>query len=155
MPAVSVSEITLKYNLPVAGAFRPRTLASEAIGEPQGRPPRVARLVALAHKLEQLVRSGAVRSYGELARLGHISPARLSQIMILAQLAPAIQEYVLFLSDHEDGIITELDLRKIAREPLWRRQRALFDEHLDRFGRSASILESTCFPRAGKAYDRR
>jgi hypothetical protein len=137
MPAERASEITLKYNLPIAGAFRPRTLASEPIGEPQGRPPRTARLVALAHKLEELVRSGAVQSYGELARLGYISPARLSQIMILAQLAPAIQDYVLFLSDHEDGLVTELDLRKIAREPLWSDQRALFDKHLNRFGRSA------------------
>jgi hypothetical protein len=137
MPAERVSQITLKYTLPIAGAFRPQTFASEPIGEPQGRPPRTARLVALAHKLEELVRSGAVQSYGELARLGHISAARLSQIMILAQLAPAIQEYVLFLSDHEDGIITELDLRKIAREPQWNHQRALFDKHMNRFGRSA------------------
>ena len=137
MPAERVSEITLKYNLPIPGAFRSRTLAGETIGKPQGRPPRTARLVALAHKLEELVRSGAVQSYGELARLGYISPARLSQIMILAQLAPVIQEYVLFLSAHEDGIITELDLRKIAREPRWDRQRAVFDKHLNRFGRSA------------------
>jgi hypothetical protein len=137
MPAERVSEITLKYNLPIAGAFRSRTLAGEPIGEPQGRPPRTARLVALAHKLEELVRSGAVQSYGELARLGYISPARLSQIMILAQLAPVIQDYVLLLSDHEDGVITELELRKIAREPLWSHQRALFDKHLYRFGRSA------------------
>jgi len=83
------------------------------------------------------VRSGSVQSYGELARLGYISPARLSQIMILAQLAPVIQEYVLFLSEHEDGVITELDLRKIAREPLCSQQRALFEKHLKRFGRSA------------------
>jgi hypothetical protein len=57
--------------------------------------------------------------------------------MILAQLAPVIQEYVLCLSDHEDGMITELDLRKIAREPLWSHQRSLFDKHLSRFGKSA------------------
>ena len=136
MPADRVSEITLKYNLPIPGSFAPRTLTGEPIGGPQGRPPRTARLVALAHKLEELVRSGAVESYGELARLGHISPARLSQIMILAQLAPVIQEYVLFLSAHEDGIITELDLRKIARESRWDCQRAVFDKHLNVVGRS-------------------
>jgi hypothetical protein len=139
MPAERVNEFTLKYNLPIAGAFRPRTLAEEPIGEPQGRPPRTARLVALAHKLEELVRSGAVHSYGELARLGYISPARLSQIMILAQLAPVIQEYVLFLSAHEDGMITELELRKIAREPRWDRQRAVFDKHLNKYGRSGQV----------------
>ena len=37
-----------------------------------------------------------MRDYAELARLGHVSAARISQIMILLHLSPAIQEYVLF-----------------------------------------------------------
>jgi hypothetical protein len=78
------------------------------------------------------VQSGEVKSYGELARLGHISPARLSQIMILAQLAPSIQEFVLFLSANNDGAITERELRKIARDPRWDRQRQKFAKYLKR-----------------------
>ncbi len=35
-----------------------------------GRVPRAARLLALAHRLERLVRTGVVRDYAELARLG-------------------------------------------------------------------------------------
>jgi hypothetical protein len=45
-----------------------------------------------------MVRSGEITDYAQLARLGHISPARLTQIMVLLHLAPAIQEYILFLS---------------------------------------------------------
>jgi hypothetical protein len=101
----------------------------EPAEEPQGRPPRVARLVALAHKLEALVQSGKVKDYVELARLGHVSAARVAQIVILAQLAPEIQEYLLFLSAEHAGLIGERELREIAREPRWDRQRALF-EHL-------------------------
>ncbi len=107
----------------------PRTLLVEPPPQVQGRPPRIARLVALAHKLDALVRSGAI-SYAELARLGHISPARLTQIMVLVHLAPAIQEYILFLSAGDARFISELELRKIAREPRWDRQHALFERWL-------------------------
>ena len=64
---------------------------------PSGRVPRIARLMALALRFEQLVRTGAVRDYAELARLGQVSRARLTQIMNLLHLAPDIQEAILFL----------------------------------------------------------
>jgi hypothetical protein len=110
----------------------PRTLAVETVPEPQGRPARISRILALAHKLDALVRSGTVSSYGELARLGHVSPARLSQFMVLLHLAPSIQEYLLFLSAGDARFINELKLRKIAREPRWDRQRKLFEQHLQK-----------------------
>jgi hypothetical protein len=47
--------------------------------------------------------------------------------MTLLHLAPAIQEYLLFLAVSEASPISEADLRRIAREPRWDRQRALFD----------------------------
>ncbi len=103
---------------------------SEPAQEPCGKPPRLARLVALAHKLDGLVRSGAVKDYAELAQLGHVSPARLSQIMLLLHLAPAIQEYILFLSPGEARFVTELALRGIAHEAHWDRQRELFEQLL-------------------------
>jgi hypothetical protein len=37
------------------------------------QPPRIARLVGLADKVDGLFRSGDVHDYGELARIGHIS----------------------------------------------------------------------------------
>jgi len=82
----------ITYLLPCGRGSQPRALMSEPAKEPSGKPPRLARLVALAHKLDRLVRSGAVKDYAELAQLGHVSPARLSQIMLLLHLAPAIQE---------------------------------------------------------------
>ena len=98
--------------------------------EPQERPHRIARILALAHRLDELVRSGAVRDHGELARLGHVSPARICQFMTLLHLAPAIQEYLLFLTTAETIPVTEHALRKIAREPRWDRQRAIFESLL-------------------------
>src|SRR5262245_31235332 len=63
-----------------------------------GRVPRIARLMALALRFEELVRSGAVRDYAELARLGRVSRARITQVMNLLHLAPDLQEEVLFLA---------------------------------------------------------
>jgi hypothetical protein len=79
-----------------------------------------------------MVRSGEIGGYAELARLGHISPARLTQIVVLLHLAPTIQEYVLFLPAADARFVTELGLRKIAREPRWDRQCALFDRILQK-----------------------
>jgi len=68
-----------------------------------GRVPRVARLMALALRFEELVRSGAVGDYAELARLGQVSRARITQIMNLLHLAPDIQEQILFLPQIQKG----------------------------------------------------
>ena len=103
---------------------------SDLIDEPLGRPPRVARLIALAHKLEALVQCGAVKDCVELAHLRKVSPARIAQIVILGQLAPDIQEYLLFLSAQHAGLIGEHQLREIAREPRWDRQRERFQRLL-------------------------
>ena len=116
-----------EYRLPVRRRTLPPFQTNQVI-ESLGPPGRLARLVALSHQLEARVRSGQVRDYYELARLSEVSPARIAQIVILSQLAPAIQEYVLFLSAEHAGLITELQLREIAREIHWDRQLALFNE---------------------------
>ena len=94
-----------------------------------GRVPRVARLLALAHRLERLLRTGVVRNYAELARLGRVTRARISQVMALLLLAPDVQEQVLFLPRVERGrdpIILH-DLLPIAAAADWRRQRRLWE----------------------------
>ena len=68
-----------------------------------GRVLRVSRFMALAIRFDALVRSGAVRDYAELARLGHVTRARVSQVMSLLNLAPDIQEAILFLPRTERG----------------------------------------------------
>src|SRR5260370_37594078 len=120
----------IQYKIPsVRGRALP-VFRSDPIDEPLGHPPRVARLIALAHKLEALVRSGAVKDYVELAHLRKISPARIAQIVLLGQLAPDIQEYLLLLSAEHAGLIAERPLRDIAREPRWDLQRARFKQLL-------------------------
>jgi hypothetical protein len=89
---------------------------------------RITKLMALAIRFEHLVRQGAVTDYAELARLGHVSRARITQIMALLQLAPDIQESLLFLPRVTAGKdpITERDIRPIAATADWKVQRALW-----------------------------
>src|SRR5262249_30095658 len=80
-----------------------------------GRVPRVARLLALAHRFEALLRVGEVASYAELARLGHVTPARISQVMNLLHLAPDLQEQLLFLrTERGRDAVTLAELQPIA-----------------------------------------
>ena len=93
-----------------------------------GRVPRLSRLMALAIRFEKLVRDGVVRDYANLARLGNVSRARLTQIMNLLHLAPDIQEAILFLPRTERGFdpIPERRVRAITSVPDWRKQRRLW-----------------------------
>ena len=95
---------------------------------PHGRVPRVSRLMALAIRFDQLIRDGVVKDQAELARLGHVSRARLTQIMNLLNLAPDIQEEILFLLATERGrdVMTERQLRPIADVPSWKKQRQMW-----------------------------
>ena len=104
-----------------------------------GRVPRLSRLMALAIRFEKLVRDGAVRDYADLARLGNVSRARLTQIMNLLNLAPDIQEAILFLPRTDRGFdpISERQVRRIAAEPDWRRQRRLWRELYNARGQAA------------------
>jgi hypothetical protein len=81
--------------------------------------------MALALRCDKLVRSGQVKNFAELARLGHVSRARLSQIMSLLQLAPDLQEELLFRSRPERGRDpwTLRLLLPIAAAHCWREQR--------------------------------
>lgn len=92
---------------------------------PAGRVPRISRLMALAIRCERLIEEGHVTDQAELARLGHVTRARVTQIMNLLNLAPDIQEDILFLplTEHGTDPIREIMVRPIAATPDWRKQR--------------------------------
>jgi hypothetical protein len=95
---------------------------------PTGRIPKVARLMALAIKFDGMLQRRDVKDYAELARLGHVTRARVTQIMNLLNLAPDIQEAILFLPPVERGRdpLKEWQVRPVAAEVLWREQRELW-----------------------------
>ena len=98
--------------------------ADDPATPPAPRIPRITRLMALAIKFDEMIRRGEVRDYADLARLGHVSRARITQIMNLLNLAPEIQEALLFANAGPNPRlpITEHDLREIARSVAWEDQ---------------------------------
>ena len=84
--------------------------------------------MALAIKLDAYLRDGLVTDYAELARLGHVSRARITQIMDLNLLASDIQAAIIELPRTTKGRdpIRERHLRPIAGEADWARQRQMW-----------------------------
>ena len=117
--------LTAKLHFGRQGKGRKRVQGCERPVATARGVPRVAKLMALAIRFEGLIRDGVVKDQAELARLGHVSRARLSQIMGLLSLAPDIQEAILWLPAVESGDdgVTERELREVVREGDWGRQR--------------------------------
>ncbi len=122
--------ITSRVHFRVEGKGRKRLRAGPAPEAPAfaGRVPRVARLMALAIRMDDLIAAGAISDQAELARIGHVTRARVSQIMNLLHLAPDIQEALLDLPPVLEGRdpVTERDLRPIAAEIGWVQQREMW-----------------------------
>ncbi|HTU93628.1 MAG TPA: hypothetical protein VMF69_26340 [Gemmataceae bacterium] len=106
---------------------------------PDYRFPELRCKAALALRFEQLLREGHVASYAELARLGHVTQTRISQIMNLLYMAPDIQEEILFLPRTQRGRdpILLRNLQQVAAALDWRHQRRRWGELLLHKGRRA------------------
>ena len=77
--------------------------------------------MALAIKFETMVERGEVRDYADLARLGYVTRARLTQIMNLLLLAPDIQFRILHAVMGD--VPGERLLRRVVSQVLWSQQR--------------------------------
>lgn len=97
---------------------------------PEGRVPRLSRLMALAIHFDTLIRQGGIYNQADLAQLGHVSRARVTQIMNLLHLAPDIQEQILFLPRimSGDDPYPERKIRRIIRETDWKKQRQMWQK---------------------------
>jgi hypothetical protein len=89
------------------------------------RVPRITRLLALALKFEELIGSGTLSNYAAVAQVAQVSRSRVTQMTSLLNLAPDIQEEILFLPSTEAKQlrISEPSLRKLTATLLWNQQR--------------------------------
>ena len=97
---------------------------------PPGRTPRISKLMALAIHFDDMVTCGQIEDYATIARFGRVSRARVTQIINMAQLAPDIQEEILFLpkTHRNRDVLNTTTLQPLAREPDWQRQREMWAE---------------------------
>ena len=121
-------KVTRKFHVARKQHGRMQLRDGAASDVPVGRVPRIARLMALAIRCDQLIRDGLIANQSELAEFGRITTARMTQIMVLLNLAPDIQEKILFLPRTERGrdVLKETDVRPIASTLDWRKQRRMW-----------------------------
>lgn len=94
--------------------------------QPTARVPRVARLLALAHKIDGMIRSEELKDWAEAAWLIGITRARMTQLASLLLLAPEIQENILSCSSapQKADTTTERNLRKLTSGMDWQKQKS-------------------------------
>jgi hypothetical protein len=101
-----------------------KTFAASVSDVPPSRPARVAVTLSVAHRIRQWILAGEIRDQAAAARRLGLTRARLSQILDLTNLAPDLQEEILFLETvdgHEP--VTERSLRGVLRFKTWAAQR--------------------------------
>lgn len=102
--------------------------------QPDGRVPRVARMLALAHHFDRMITQGVVKDYAEIARLTQLSRARVTQIMTLKFLAPEIQEEIAWLPNSRGkDMLLEKAVRRIALLPEWGQQQSYWQRLTGQF----------------------
>lgn len=96
---------------------------------PVRRPARIAVMLALAHKIRDAIDRGGASDQAEIARRLGFTPARITHLLDLTLLAPAIQELLLVL-EAVDGVepTTERALRQLTRTQSWHDQWARWSE---------------------------
>jgi hypothetical protein len=83
--------------------------------------PRVVRMLALAHHLDDLLQKGVFKDYADIARISGLSRARITQIMNLLYLAPQVQENLLNPL-HPPHLVTEKSALEVAKNAEWDHQ---------------------------------
>ena len=97
------------------------TPATEARPEavvPERYASRTAKYLAMAHRMDALLRDGTLRDYAHAAAWLGVSKNRANTISRLIHLAPEIQEAVLL----GETAASEHRLREVAREAVWGEQ---------------------------------
>lgn len=118
--------IQVEVTLPVRQGRRDASVKHGLAPYTASRPriPRITRLMALAIKFQDMVNRGEVRDYADLARLGYVTRARITQIMNLLMLAPDLRESLLHLTAPLEKPLAERHIRSVAAMEWWESQRA-------------------------------
>lgn len=112
---------------------RPLPILSVPLRESAGRLPRITRLLALAHRIEGMIRAGDLHDWAVAARLLGLTRGRMTQIANLLLLAPEIQGSVLSLPRVRAGgdRLTEHRVRALSSLPDWAGQSRLWESLVD------------------------
>lgn len=129
--------VKTKLNVQIKARGRKVITAMTEVDTDDDRPVRqklhrVTKLMALAIRFQEMLRTGEVHGLTDLARLGKVSQPRMSQIMGLNLLAPDIQRALLDLPPQGRGkpFLHEKRIRPITAILDWAEQRRAWAEML-------------------------
>ena len=109
----------------------PLTAQPAAPRRPSGveRPLYVAEILVLAYEMQRLIDEGGVADRQQMSFIAGFSNSRVSQIMILLELAPDVQEEILFMTSLTGRErISAKAVLPIARLLSWQEQRHAWKE---------------------------
>jgi len=109
--------------------FTSRSKQKREIKETPEPSVRLSRLMALAIRFEDLLKSGEVKDCSELVARYGVDRGRISRIMHLRFLAPDLQKKLLNPSESEEHLNLKL-LMPICKQPDWNVQRELLKGYL-------------------------
>jgi hypothetical protein len=98
----------------------PKAAPKEQSDQMRSAPSTAARNLALAHHIQRLIDRGVIADYSQAARMLGVSQPRMTHLMGLLLLAPAIQEAILL----GELVPKDKELRALARVAEWAEQRA-------------------------------
>lgn len=113
--------VSRKFHIAHDGLGRKHLREGEEAETLAGRVQRVSRVMTLAIQCEQLICDGVIKNQSEMAHYAQVTTARMTHIMWLVNLAPDIQETILFRLRVESGPdpVKEIDARRIAQVMDW------------------------------------
>jgi hypothetical protein len=125
MPETNPPTLTMEFEVhfPKDGDRRRAKPSRKPVPKPDSisappKLPRVVRMLALAHHLDDLLQKGHFKDYADIARVAGLSRARITQIMNLLYLAPEIQESM--VNNPECAAVSrEKNMLLLARKILW------------------------------------
>lgn len=111
----------LQFEFDVPIACLKHVCVKKGRDEIQGEP-RLRQSLMLAYQIEQIVADGQVKDFTQAAKWLNMTKARLSQIMGLVNLAPAIQEEIILTDSPKIRKISAQQILDITVEPDWNQQ---------------------------------
>lgn len=129
--------VKTKLNVQIVGHGRKKIRSSGEVEIADETPVRrkihrITKLMALAIRFQEMLRTGEATDMIELARRSKVSQPRISQILALNLLAPDIQQALLDLPPQSKGkpFLHEKRIRPIAAILDWSEQRRVWREIL-------------------------
>lgn len=141
-------QIECKLELFPQRAARRRSALTKKARE---KVPRITRTLVLAHQIERATQENRLLDYAEVARQIGVTRARVSQIVGLLRLAPAIQERILLGDPAILKHLAESPLRRIYIEPDHTRQAEMFEAIIDGIKAKTNCKNATRTRRRSKA----